>query len=75
MSNNVLTNEEEKKELEGISNVSLYAAGVNTDAIKYSFEIASRYLTGTNLLEMGPAEGVMTDLLANTNNNIGMAKV
>lgn len=66
MSNNAISNEEEKKALESISNVSLYAAGVNTDTIKYSFEIAQRYLTGSTLLEMGPAEGVMTDLLVTT---------
>lgn len=57
---------DEKAHLERISNVSLYAAGVNSVSIRYSFEVAQRYLVGDNLLEMGPAEGVMTELLAQT---------
>lgn len=57
---------DEKTHLERISNVSLYAAGANSATIKYSFKIADRYLVGENLLEMGPAEGVMTELLATT---------
>ena len=57
---------DEKAHLERISNVSLYAAGANSAAINYSFKVAERYLVGDNLLEMGPAEGVMTELLATT---------
>lgn len=57
---------EEKAHLERISNVSLYAAGANSATISYSFKIAERYLVGDTLLEMGPAEGVMTELLATT---------
>ena len=56
----------EKTRLESISNVSLYCAGVNSDTIKYSFKIAARHMIGENILEMGPAEGVMTELLAAT---------
>ena len=59
-------NHEEKDRLERISNVSLYAAGVNPETIRYSFKIANRYLVGDSLLELGPAEGVMTELLATT---------
>lgn len=55
---------EEKNRLEEISKVSLYAAGVNTAPIIYSYSVLKRYLRGQNLLEMGPAEGVMTNLLA-----------
>ena len=58
--------QDEKAHLERISNVSLYAAGANSATIKYSFKVAERYLVGDNLLEMGPAEGVMTELLATT---------
>jgi 2-polyprenyl-3-methyl-5-hydroxy-6-metoxy-1,4-benzoquinol methylase len=58
--------DDEKAHLERISNVSLYAAGANSATIKYSFKVAERYLVGSNLLEMGPAEGVMTELLATT---------
>ncbi|MBK9162184.1 MAG: class I SAM-dependent methyltransferase [Nitrosomonadales bacterium] len=57
---------DEKNHLERISNMSLYAAGANSATIKYSFKIAERYLVGDSLLEMGPAEGVMTELLATT---------
>lgn len=58
--------QEEKAHLERISKVSLYAAGVNPATIKHSFYIANRYLVGDSILEMGPAEGVMTELLATT---------
>jgi 2-polyprenyl-3-methyl-5-hydroxy-6-metoxy-1,4-benzoquinol methylase len=54
----------EKARLESISNVSLYCAGVNSASIKYSFKIAQRHMVGDSILEMGPAEGVMTELLA-----------
>ena len=57
---------DEKQHLERISNNSLYAAGANSATIKYSFRVAERYLVGDSLLEMGPAEGVMTELLAST---------
>lgn len=56
--------EQERSHLERISEHSLYAAGVNTASILYSFQIARRHLRGANLLEMGPAEGVMTERLA-----------
>lgn len=58
--------QDERAHLERISNTSLYAAGANSATIKYSFKIAKRHLVGENLLEMGPAEGVMTELLAAT---------
>jgi 2-polyprenyl-3-methyl-5-hydroxy-6-metoxy-1,4-benzoquinol methylase len=57
---------DEMAHLERISNESLYAAGANSATIKYSFSIASRHLVGDSILEMGPAEGVMTALLAAT---------
>lgn len=57
---------EEKKRLESIAQDSLYAAGVNQSSIAYSFEIFRRYLRGNTILELGPAEGVMTELLAQT---------
>ncbi len=50
--------------LENIARQSLYCAGVNIDMIIHSFNIFKRYIRGKTLLEMGPAEGVMTDLLA-----------
>jgi 2-polyprenyl-3-methyl-5-hydroxy-6-metoxy-1,4-benzoquinol methylase len=50
--------------LERIASNSLYAAGANSATVRYSFEIFKRFMRGTTLLELGPAEGVMTDLLA-----------
>ncbi len=64
----------EKAHLERISQNSLYAAGVNSDTIRYSFKIAQRYLTGETLLELGPAEGVMTDLFAQTGKKITLVE-
>lgn len=65
---------DEKSHLEHISNVSLYAAGANSATIKYSFKVAERYLVGDNLLEMGPAEGVMTELLATTDKQMTLVE-
>ena len=56
----------ERERLERIAGNSLYAAGVNTDTVRYSFRIFARYLRGESILELGPAEGVMTELLAGT---------
>lgn len=54
----------EETRLEQIASNSLYGAGANAFTIKYSFEILKRYLKG-NVLEMGPAEGIMTEQLVN----------
>jgi 2-polyprenyl-3-methyl-5-hydroxy-6-metoxy-1,4-benzoquinol methylase len=64
----------EKKRLESISEVSLYCAGVNSASIKYSFKIAQRYLVGDTILELGPAEGVMTELLAGTGKKLTLVE-
>ncbi len=52
--------------LDQIADVSRYAAGVNTDSIEYSFRVFERFLRGESILEMGAAEGVMTQWLADT---------
>ena len=57
---------DELARLERIAAQSLYAAGVNADTVRYSFRVFERYLRGESILEMGPAEGVMTELLAQT---------
>jgi 2-polyprenyl-3-methyl-5-hydroxy-6-metoxy-1,4-benzoquinol methylase len=64
----------EKVRLENISNVSLYCAGVNSASIKYSFKIARRHMVGDSILELGPAEGVMTELLAATGNKLTLVE-
>jgi 2-polyprenyl-3-methyl-5-hydroxy-6-metoxy-1,4-benzoquinol methylase len=50
--------------LASIARESLYAAGPNSASIAYSFAIAKRFLSGRRILELGPAEGVMTSLLS-----------
>jgi 2-polyprenyl-3-methyl-5-hydroxy-6-metoxy-1,4-benzoquinol methylase len=67
-------NQAEKVRLENISNVSLYCAGVNLATIKYSFKIAERYMVGDTILELGPAEGVMTELLATTGKRLTLVE-
>jgi 2-polyprenyl-3-methyl-5-hydroxy-6-metoxy-1,4-benzoquinol methylase len=57
---------EEQKSLDAIAKHSLYASGVNSDTIRYNFRVFQRFLSGNSILEMGPAEGVMTDLLMTT---------
>lgn len=54
---------EEHLRLESIASNSLYAAGLGTDTLLYSKRIFDRYIQGDTILEMGPAEGVMTELL------------
>ena len=61
---------DELDRLERIAGESLYAAGVNADTVRYSFRIFERHLREGSVLEMGPAEGVMTDLLATTGHPI-----
>jgi 2-polyprenyl-3-methyl-5-hydroxy-6-metoxy-1,4-benzoquinol methylase len=64
----------EKARLESISNVSLYSAGVNSASIRYSFKIAERHMVGDTILELGPAEGVMTELLAATEKKLTLVE-
>ncbi len=56
----------ERDRLDRIASASSYSKGVNADAIEHCFKILSRHLTGDTLLELGPAEGMMTELLATT---------
>ena len=60
----------EKAKLENISKRSLYSKGVMPSAISYCFKILNQHLQGENILEMGPAEGVMTELLVGLNRNL-----
>lgn len=57
---------DELTRLATIASDSRYAEGVNLDTVRYSFRIFERHLRGTSILEMGPAEGVMTRLLVAT---------
>lgn len=54
----------ESDRVEKIASNSRYAQGANGWTTAYSFQVFKRFITGKNLLEMGPAEGVMTEHLA-----------
>lgn len=62
----------EKNNLESIARKSLYADGMSqTTTIKYSFLIFNRHMNSEgSILELGPAEGIMTDLLVNKGFNV-----
>lgn len=56
----------EQSRLDNLAEASRYAAGLNAVTTRYSFRVFSRHMTGKTILEMGAAEGVMTELLAAT---------
>lgn len=56
--------EAERRRLDGIASVSLYGAGLNAATIAHSFEVFQRFVRPGPLLEMGPAEGLMSEKLA-----------
>ena len=49
-----------KTKLEEVAQNSLYTSFTNTMTIEYSFEIFNRFLKKGTILELGPAEGLMT---------------
>lgn len=53
----------ELERLESIANDSWYAKGVNSASMRYCATVFARYWRGRRCLEMGPAEGVMTNIL------------
>jgi 2-polyprenyl-3-methyl-5-hydroxy-6-metoxy-1,4-benzoquinol methylase len=65
---------DEHARLEAIAGASHYSAGVNTDTTRYSFHIFARHIRGDSILEMGPAEGVMTELLASTGKQLTLVE-
>lgn len=69
-----MTSQTEKGRLENISGVSLYSAGVSAFGMKYAFKIAQRHMVGDGILELGPAEGVMTELLAATGKKLTLVE-
>lgn len=62
--------ENEKENLNEISARSLYSDGVMVSAIDYCYRILSRHLRTGSILEMGPAEGVMTERLARLSSSL-----
>ena len=54
----------EKEHLDRIASHPLYAAGPSAAMVAYTFEVFARHYRSGPILEVGPAEGVMTELLA-----------
>jgi 2-polyprenyl-3-methyl-5-hydroxy-6-metoxy-1,4-benzoquinol methylase len=54
----------EHKRLERVAADSWYAKGVAGTGVAHSGEIFARHFRGTSCLELGPAEGVMTEILS-----------
>lgn len=59
-----------QKKLEEVAKDSLYTTFTNSMTITYSYEIFSRFLINGSILELGPAEGLMTEKLAKHDPNI-----
>lgn len=55
----------EKDRLESIAGDSLYTTNCNIATIEYSFRVFEKFLKGQSILELGPAEGIMTEKLIN----------
>lgn len=53
----------EKLILEKIAQDSIYAKGITITTTEYCGEVFRRYIKKGSVLELGPAEGVMTDIL------------
>jgi len=58
--------EDEDRRLARLAGDSWYAKGVNAEIVRYTAEIFARHWRGRRCLELGPAEGLMTETLAAT---------
>ncbi len=56
-------NDFSKEKLEEVANNSLYTTFTNSMTIEYSYEIFNRFFNLGSILELGPAEGLMTEHL------------
>jgi 2-polyprenyl-3-methyl-5-hydroxy-6-metoxy-1,4-benzoquinol methylase len=59
-----MTAQSERKRLDAIAADSWYAKGANATTLLYSADIFCRYWRRGRCLELGPAEGLMTEILA-----------
>lgn len=59
-----MSNNPELSKLDQIASDSWYSRGVNSRMVEYSFKVFSKHFRSGSILELGPAEGVMTSLLA-----------
>jgi 2-polyprenyl-3-methyl-5-hydroxy-6-metoxy-1,4-benzoquinol methylase len=62
--------QDDRERLEQIAAASVYAEGTNGVSIRYGARVFSRHWQGTSCLELGPAEGLATALLAETYEDI-----
>lgn len=60
----------EKQRLQTVAENSLYTTFANSMTIEYCYEIYARFLKEGNVLELGPAEGLMTGHLSKNINDI-----
>nr|WP_010496810.1 class I SAM-dependent methyltransferase [Paenibacillus elgii] len=65
---------EELKTLENISKDYSHVRSLNYSMIKYTEQIFSRYMKGGSVLELGPAEGLMTEVLFKKYNDITLVE-
>lgn len=56
--------DQETARLETIANDSWYALGANGASVRYCTKVFSRFWKGQRCLELGPAEGLMTETLS-----------
>ncbi len=59
-----------QKKLEEVAENSLYTTFTNSKTIEYSYSIFSRFIKGGRILELGPAEGLMTKHLVKIDPNL-----
>ncbi len=64
----------EKERLQAVAEKSLYTTFANSMTIEYCYEIYSRFLKPGSVLELGPAEGLMTERLSKSYNDITLVE-
>ncbi len=62
------------KSLQKIAKHSRYAEGVSAAMVEYSYVVFSRHLRKGNILELGPAEGVMTDFFVKSGRDLSVVE-
>lgn len=65
-----MTSSTELQQLDNIAQDSWYCRGVNRSPIGYCFQVFRRHLVPGSILELGPAEGVMTEHLATVTDSL-----
>jgi 2-polyprenyl-3-methyl-5-hydroxy-6-metoxy-1,4-benzoquinol methylase len=59
----ILDRQAERESLEQIAADSWYAAGANGESVRYCGRVFERFFRGHSCLELGPAEGLMSEVL------------